>query len=101
MKKLLFILLFPLSIHAQDFTTLKDSEVNAMIEKHNMRIVDNYMLEGLNQQQFDLFNYTSCELWVIENDKKRIEIAFHPVHQTVFLQTTTLKSALRRNIYQR
>ena len=33
--------------------------------------------------------------------KKRIEIAFHPVHQVIFLQTTTLKSTLRRNIYQR
>ena len=101
MKKLILILLFPLSIHAQDFTTLKDNEVYFMMEKYNMSLVDEYMLEGLNQEQFDLFNYTACKLWVIENDKKRIEIAFHPVHQIVFLQTTTLKSTLRRNIYQR
>ena len=59
------------------------------------------MLEGLDQNQFDLYNYTSCKLWVIENNKKRIEIAFHPVHQTVFLQTTTIKSTLKRNIYQK
>jgi hypothetical protein len=93
--------MFPLSLSAQDFTNLNDRQVNALMQKHNMYLVDNYMLEGLNQQQFDLFNYTSCELWVIENDKKRIEIAFHPVHQVIFLQTTTLKSTLRRNIYQR
>ena len=50
----------------------------------------------MNQQGFNL-NYSDwCYHWVLKNNEKIIELAFHPSTGVVFLQTTSLQKYIKK-----
>jgi hypothetical protein len=99
MKKLLITSAFILTAFvscAQDFTNKNMKTVERMASQYNLRIDSKAKLTGMQQQGFNL-NYSDwCYHWVLSNNEKVIELAFHPSTGVVFLQTTSMRKYIRR-----
>ena len=80
---------------AQDFTGKNMKTVERMAEQYNFTITKS-TLQNMDQSDFNLYNYTWCYHWVLRNDEKVIEVAFHPSSSIVFLQTTSLQQYIKR-----
>ncbi len=93
MKKLLItsvLILASLISYSQDFVGKDKYEVERVAKENNFRITKG-TLQGMQQQGFNL-NYADwCYHWVLVNNNKVIEVAFHPSTGEVFLQTISLQ----------
>ena len=98
MKKILItatLILTGFISYAQDFTGKSMKTVERMADQYNLRITSKGTLTGIQDQGFNL-NYSDwCYYWVLSNNEKEIEVAFHPSTGIVFLQTTSLRKYKR------
>ena len=99
MKKLLItsaLILSGFISYAQDFTGKSMQQAERIAQQYNLQIASKGKLTNMNQQGFNL-NYSDwCYHWVLKNNEKIIELAFHPSTGVVFLQTTSMQKYIKK-----